>query len=59
MKVSTTRKCLQAKKHILTPTNHRQYGKPRDLVAGEQGKLWEGQQRKIDSSSDIDRDSKF
>ena len=35
------------------------YGKPRDLVAGEQGKLWEGQQRKIDSSSDSDRDSEF
>ena len=33
------------------------YGKPRDLVAGEQGKLWEGRQRKIDSSSDGERDS--
>ena len=33
------------------------YGKPHDLVVGEQGKLWEGQQRKIDSSSDGDRDN--
>ena len=28
------------------------YGKTRDLVAEEQGKLWEGQQQKSDSDSD-------
>ena len=33
------------------------YGKPRDLAAGGQGKLWEGRRQKTDSSSDGDRDS--
>ena len=32
------------------------YGKTRDLVAEEQGKLWEGQWRKSDGSSDGERD---
>ena len=35
------------------------YGKPRDSVAEEQGKLWEGRRWKIDSRSDSDRDSEF
>ena len=38
-------------------TNQSQNYMARDLVAGEQGKLWEGRQRKRDSSSDGDRDS--
>ena len=33
------------------------YGKPHDLVAEEQGKLWEGRRRKSNSSSEGDRDS--
>ena len=32
------------------------YGKTCDLVAVEQGKLWEGQRRKSDSDSDGDRE---
>ena len=35
------------------------YDKQHDLVAEEQGKSWEGQRRKSDSSSDSDRDGEF
>ena len=66
-KVSTSRKCLRAKKMCYSlsywwkkaphqPTT-KLYGKTCDLVAAEQGKLWEGQRRKSDSDSDGDTDS--
>ena len=34
-------------------------GEPRDLVAEEQEKLWEGRRRRIDSSSDVIETARF
>ena len=49
--------CKQESKFLLVKKAiTKLYGKPCDLVAGEQGKLWEGRRRKIDSCSDGDRD---
>ena len=54
---------MQARKHIplggkrYYTNQSKNYGKTRDLVAEEQGKLWEGQRQKSDSSNDGDRDT--